>query len=175
MLANLYDDVWMRRGVSLLWDPDSLNKVCKPRQVASLRHLLKLQSLGWPEDELGLIDETTLVIAGLEVAIDALPPEAAIEWVETVVYQAIVSFQREVAFGGNEASLIFWISESRRIDYKTSDDTFYWHCATEFKGQQIPLSRCLFNGGQGDARRIHTLDNSKNEHWIGLFHPKVSS
>ena len=134
-----------------------------------------MQSLGWPESDLGLIDETTLVIAGLEVAIDALPPDAAIEWLETVVYQAIVSFQREVAYGGNEASLIFWISESRRIDYKTSDDTFYWHCATEFKGQQIPLSRCLFNGGQGDARRIHTLDSSKTEHWIGLFHPKVSS
>ena len=79
MLANLYDDVWMRRGVSLLWDLDALNKVCKPRQVASLRHLLKLQSLGWPENDLGLIDETTLVIAGLEVAIDALPPDAAID------------------------------------------------------------------------------------------------
>jgi hypothetical protein len=175
MQPTLYDDMWTRRGVCLLWDADALAKICKPHQVASLRHLLTLQATGWPEDQLGLIDETTLVIAGLEVAIDALPPEESIVWLEKVVYQAIVSFQREVAYGGNEASLVFWISDSRRIEYKTSDDTFYWHCATEYKGHQIPLSRCLFNGGQGDARRIHTIDASKNEHWVGLFHPKVSS
>lgn len=172
---TLQDDIWTRRGISLLWDADSLAEVCTPQQVVSLRRFLQLHSLGWPDDQLSLVDDEVIVVAGLESAIDALPPEEATDWLEKVVYQGLVSFQREVAYGGTEAAVILWLSDRRRLEYSTSDDTYYWHCATEFKGHLIPLSRCLFNGGQGDARRIHSLDSSKKESWIGLFHPKVSS
>jgi hypothetical protein len=170
----LQDDIWTRRGISLLWDADSLGNICTPQQVVSLRRFLQLASLGWPEDQLPLVNDEVLVVAGLESAIDALPPDEAADWIEKVVYHGLVSFQREVAYGGTEAAVVLWLSECRRLEYKTSDDTYYWHSATEFKGQMIPLSRCLFNGGQGDARQIHT-DGSNKEHWIGLFHPKVSS
>ena len=47
----LLDDIWMRRGISLLWDADSLAAVCTPRQVVSLRQFLVLNRAGWPEAE----------------------------------------------------------------------------------------------------------------------------
>lgn len=172
---TLHDDIWTRRGISVLWDAEALADACTPQQVVSLRRLLQLHTLGWPEAQLRLVNEKVLVVAGLESVIDALPPDEATDWLTEVVYQALVSFQREVAYGGTEAALVLWLSDSRRLEYTTSDDTYYWHCATEYKGHLVPLSRCLFNGGQGDARRIHRRDSSKKEHWIGLFHPKVSS
>ena len=171
---TLQDDIWTRRGISLLWDAESLADVCTPQQVVSLRRFLQLGSLGWPEEHLPFVNEKVIVVAGLESVIDALPPEEATEWLEQVVYRGIVSFEHEVS-KATEAALVLWVSDSRRLEYRTSDDTYYWHCATEYKGQMIPLSRCLFNGGQGDTRRIHTHDSSKKEKWIGLFHPKVSS
>ena len=171
---TLQDDIWTRRGISLLWDADSLAEVCTPQQVVSLRRFLQLHSLGWPDDQLLLVNDEVLVVAGLESAIDALPPDQACDWLEQVVYKAIVSYQREVADGGGQAALVFWITENRRLTYQTSDDTYYWHCGTEYKGQQIPVSRCLFNGAQHDLQRIHVVDGKKTEHWIGLFHPRIS-
>jgi hypothetical protein len=171
---TLHDNIWTRRGISLLWEAESLAQICTPQQVVSLRRFLQLNALGWPEDQLSLVDDEVLVVAGLESAIDALPPEQACDWLEQVVYKAIVSYQREVADGGGQAALVFWITENRRLTYQTSDDMYYWHCGTEYKGQQIPVSRCLFNGAQHDLQRIHVVDGKKNEHWIGLFHPRIS-
>ncbi len=171
---TLQDDIWTRRGISLLWDADSLADVCTPQQVVSLRRFLQLHSLGWPDDQMPLVDDEVLVVAGLESAIDALPPEQACDWLEQVVYKAIVSYQREVADGGGQAALVFWITENRRLTYQTSDDTYYWHCGTEYKGQLIPVSRCLFNGAQNDLQRIQVVDGKNTEHWIGLFHPRIS-
>jgi hypothetical protein len=170
----LRDDIWTRRGISLLWDADSLAKVCTPQQVVSLRRFLQLHTLGWPEDQLPLVDDVVLIVAGLESAIDALPPEQSCDWLEQVVYKAIVAYQREVAGGGNQAALVFWLTENRRLAYETSDDTYNWRCGTEYKGQQIPLGRCLFNGAQHDLRQVHTVDDKKTEHWIGLYHPRIS-
>ena len=170
----LLTDVWTRRGISLLWDADSLAKVCLPQQVISLRRFLELHRLGWPEAQLPLVNDKVLVVAGLESAIDALPPEDASDWLEQTVYKAIISYQREVADGGGQAALVFWITEFRRLDPQTSEDAYNWHCGTEFKGQLIPLSRCLFNGAQHDLQRIHVVDGKKAEHWIGLYHPRIS-
>ena len=173
--AVLQDDIWTRRGLSLLWDADSLSTICKPQQVVSLRRFLELHTLGWPESQVSLVNDKVLVVAGIESAIDALLPNDASEWLEKTVYRALTGFQREVAGGGTEAAIVLWFTDTHRFEYRTSDDTYYWHCTTEYKGQQIPISRCLFNGGQADARRIHVLDSKKQEHWVGLFHPRVSS
>jgi hypothetical protein len=32
----LLDDIWMRRGISLLWDAETLAAICTPRQVVSV-------------------------------------------------------------------------------------------------------------------------------------------
>ncbi len=169
----LLDDIWLRRGISLLWDAEALSSFCAARQVISVRSFLLLHEVGWPEADLPLVNEICLVVGGLESAIDSLPPEEAVLWLEKTIYPAIISYQENVAGGGTEASLVFWIADHKRIDYHTSDDTHYWHCGTEFKGQQIPLSRCLFNGAQDGLRRIVT-NEKKAEQGIGLFHPRIS-
>lgn len=173
MRSPLLDNIWMRRGISLLWDADILASFCQARQVVSLRQFLLLHAADWPEAELPLINEVCLVVAGLESAIDALPPEEAVRWLERTVYPAIVSYQENVAGGGTEASLILWIADHKRLDYHTSDDTHYWHCGTEYKGKQIPLSRCLFNGAQDGLRRI-LVGDTKPETGVGLYHPRIS-
>lgn len=170
----LYDNIWFRRGISLIWDGAAFSQICPPKSVISLRKFLSMRKQCWPGEQLELLDGKRLVIAGLESAIDSLPPEDSALWLHSVVYEAIVSFQREVAGGGNEASLVFWITENKRLNYQTSEDIYYWHCTAEFKGHQIPLSKCLFNGAQHDLRRIHSLDSQKNEEWVGLYHPRIS-
>lgn len=174
MGSPLEDDSWTRRGISLLWDPDCLNQVCQPQQVVSLRRLLQLHAAGWPEADLPLVNDTTLIVAGLESCMDALPPEEAVQWLEQVIYPVIISYQREVADGGNQAALIFWLVEPARLDYHTGDDAYYWHGSGEYKGQQMPLGQTLFNGAHHDLRRIHVLSERKAAQWVGLFHPRIS-
>ncbi len=164
------DDLWTRRGITLLWNAGELNKLCQPKQVISLRKFRQLHDAGWPDAELPLVDDEALVVAGLEACIDALPPEEATAWLEETIYPAIVSYQREVAGGGGQAALVFWLVEHNRIQYRTSDDSWFWHCAGEFKKQQIPLGSCLFNGAQQDLKEIHDLRGKK----LGLYHPRIS-
>ena len=101
------DDLWTRRGISLLWSADELNKLCLPSQVISLRQFRQLHSGGWPADDLMLVNDVALVVAGLEACIDALPPDDMTAWLEQEIYPTIVSYQREVADGGGQAALIF--------------------------------------------------------------------
>ena len=49
-----------------------------PRQVVSLRQFLLLHAAGWPETELSLVNDVRLVVAQLESAINALPPDEAV-------------------------------------------------------------------------------------------------
>lgn len=174
MGPTLHDDIWKRRGISLLWDADQLAILCQPQQVVSLRRFFQLQSADWREDQMSLVNDKALVVAGLESCIDALQPDDACEWLERTVYPAIVSYQREVAQGGDQAALVFWFVDHRRLTQQTSDDTYYWHCGTEYKGQQIPISRCLFNGAHKDLQRIHVLGEKRTEQWVGLYHPRIS-
>jgi len=128
------DNLWSRRGISLLWDPDQLNDLCSPNEIISIRQLRQLHDSGWPEEKLPLVRDKAIVVAGLDACIDALSPETATEWLETVIYPLNVSFQREVADGGGQAALVFWLVE---------------------------LSRCLFNGAQRDLKEIHDLKGSR--------------
>lgn len=169
----LHDDIWMRRGITLLWDAEALAAVCAPDRVISLRRFLLLHAAGWQDAESSLVDDARLVVAGLESAIDALPPDEAVAWLEGTVYPAVVSYQEAVAGGGNEAALVLWVADHKRLDYHTSDDTHYWHCGTEYKGQQIPLSRCLFNGAQAGLRRIQP-GGKRGELGVGLYLQRIS-
>ena len=173
--SPLTDDVWSRRGISLLWDAEALATACSPDKVVSLRQFLHLWARGWPDRDMPLVNDELLVVAGLEAAIDALPPEQATDWLEQHVYKAIVSYQREVADGGGQAALVLWLTEHKRLDYQTADDTYTWRCSTEHRGSTIPISRCLFNGAEQDLRRIMVTDAGQpTERWAGLFHPRIS-
>jgi hypothetical protein len=164
------DDLWTRRGITLLWDADSLSRLCPAQQIISLRRFLQLHAAGWPEAELQLVNDVALVVAGLDACLDALPPEDMAEWLQQRIYAAIIGFQREVADGGNQAALIFWMVEPGRLKRAVSEDAWYWQCSAEHRNHTIPLSHCLFNGAQHDLKEV--LD-SKGQR-LGLYHPRIS-
>jgi len=174
MAPPLLDDTWTRRGISVLWDADQLDQLCKPGEVVSVRQFLQLHDAGWPDDGLPLVNDRTLVVAGIESCIDALNPDEAVEWLVTTFYEALLGFQREVAAGGTEAALVLWLAEKRRLVYQTSDEIWHWHCGTEYKDQTIPLSKCLFNGGYRDQRPVHVKEGKK-EICVGIYHPRIAS
>jgi hypothetical protein len=174
MNPDLHDNTWIACGTSLLWNAEALNSICSFDSVRSLRELLRLHEAGWPDDSLNLINGRTLIIAGLEAAMDTLHPDPAVGWLEKTVYQAISSFQRDVADGGREAALIFWLADATRIWHRPSDDTYNWHCTGEHRSKSIPIGRCLWNGAEGSARRIVLVGAEKKETWAGLFHPRIS-
>ncbi|TVP96592.1 MAG: hypothetical protein EA381_17035 [Planctomycetaceae bacterium] len=163
------DDLWNRRGISLLWDADELNKLCPPDRVISLRRFLRLHDAGWNDVD-SLLADDALVVAGLESVLDALPPDPITHWLEQQIYQALVSYQREVAGGGDQAALVFWMVEPSRLKHHLSEDAWLWHCGGEHRSHQIPLSHCLFNGAQSDLKEIHDAQGNR----LGLYHPRIS-
>jgi hypothetical protein len=168
----LSDDIWARRGISLLWDSETLAALCATDQIISLRRLLQLHKAGWPEADLQLVNDKTLIVAGLESCLGAMPPKETETWLEQVVYRAMLSYQQIVAGGGTEAALVFWIVEPKRIRHEIGDGTHLWHCDGSQRGQTLALSRCLFNGAQNDLRWI--VGTKGVDHPLGLYHPRIS-
>lgn len=170
----LHDDIWTRRGITLLWDADALANVCSPHRVVSLRQFLYLDAIGWPEKHVPLINDRALVVAGLENALDAIGPDEGPEWVRQVIYRALISFQSEIADGGNGAAIILWFTDGSRFQYKSSDDSYEWKCLAGNNTQMLPLGRCLFNGAQKDLQEVYAKGTSNQEKWVGLYHPRIS-
>lgn len=174
MNPDLHDTTWMTSGTSLLWDAAALKRICSFDSVRSLRELLRLHKDGWPERSLQLLNNRTLVVAGLEAAMDTLHPDAAEDWLVKTVYQAVLDFQENVADGGREAGLILWLADPKRVFHQASEDTYHWHCAGEHSKKSIPIGRCLWNGAERSARRIMTTGADNKPVWSGLFHPRIS-
>ncbi len=173
MSPTLGDKTWITSGISILWDAETLNEICSAESVSSLRHFLGLFNAGWPEDNLNLVNGRTLIIAGLEAAMDTLNPQEAVDWLEQTVYPAVRDFQDNVADGGGEAALIFWFADGRRIWHRAADNTHHWYCSGEFSQQSIPLGRCIWNGAESSVRKLVTDTESKQRH-IGLFLRRIS-
>lgn len=174
MNPDLHTNVWMQCGTSLLWDAESLNRICPVASVRSLRDFLCLHKAGWPEDALSLINGRTLVVAGLEAALDTLHPDDAAEWFEKKVYPAVLDYQEHVADGGREAALILWLADRNRIVHRAAENAYYWHCSGEHRSQSIPLGRCIWNGAQGSVQRIMATGPDKKTSWAGLFLARIS-
>lgn len=174
MNPDLHDNTWMRCGISLLWDAQALNRVCSPEAARSLREFLRLHQAGWPEDTLKLSKGRVLVVAGLDSAMDTLPPEGAVEWLEQKVYPAILDFQEVVADGGREAALIFWLADENRIRHHAADNTHHWLCSGTHRSHEIPIGRCVWNGAEGSVRRIVTSTPEGKTLHVGLYQQRIS-
>lgn len=164
----------MSSGISVLWDAEALNEICSPEAVRSLRELLRLQRAGWPENDLKLIKDRTLVIAGLEAAMDTLNPQDAVEWLEQKVYPVVRDFQDNVADGGGEAALILWFADEKRIWNHAADNTYHWYCSGEHRKHSIPIGRCIWNGAESSVRKIVTTAPDQKQKHIGLFLRRIS-
>lgn len=174
MNPDLKDNSWMHGGTSLLWDADALTRICPAQSVRSLREFLRLYEDGWPEAALKLINGRTLVVAGLEAAMDTLPPERAVEWLEKTVYEAIYDFQQEIADGGSQAALILWLTDSKRIVFQLSDSSHHWRCSGTNRQESLPLGRCIWNGAEQGVRRIMVRGVDSEDTWAGLFLQRIS-
>lgn len=165
---------WTRRGLSLLWGAEALSRIAQPHAVVSVRQLFALGNT-WP-DELPAADGNAVVVAGVDGCLDAMAPEDAARWMEEDLRRLIVSFQDHYE---NQAALILWIPDGRRrIVMPRATEQYEWHCAGGYRGQSVPLGRCLWAGADGDVRRIlDRVDSSQDPDgnaWIGLNHPRIS-
>jgi hypothetical protein len=170
----LHDSIWTRRGITLLWDAEALANVCSPNQVVSLRQFLYLHALGWPEDKMFLINDQVMVVAGLENALDVIGPNEGPDWVRDIIYQALISFQSDVADGGNGAAVILWFTDGSRFQSKASDDSYEWKCLAGNNTEMLPIGRCLFNGAEKDLQEVFFKGANTQSKRVGLYHPRIS-
>jgi hypothetical protein len=177
MKANLNDSIiWTKRGVSVIWDASELAKLGTMAKALSLRQWFRWKAEGWPEREDNFTgkDGRTIIVAGLDAAIDSMTPETATEWMQSKLLPAIREFQAEVANGGQEAALIFWMVNRRRFEHRRADDSVIWKSAPGYGGETIPISHCIWNGAQSDIARIVPTGYTDQEHGIGIFLQRVS-
>ena len=166
MSAVLLDDVWKRRGISVLWDSDMLSQFNVASEIISLRRFFELYEAGWPEDDMPFINDSALMVAGLDVTIDALTPDEVVDWLEQQVYTKIQSFQSSV----DNCALIFWMAEKNRWIENTGENSYSWWLSGNYKKQTFPIGRCIWNGAQNGVKRIE----STKGHWLGLYHQRIS-
>ena len=171
MNQPLLDDVWKRKGINILWDGNVLSEMDAASKVISLRRFFELYEAGWPEDQIPWIDEHALMVAGLDVAIDALTPEEAEPWIEQKVYTKIQDYQTEF---DSQCSLIFWMADRNRWKEKPDDVEYDWHLTGKHQGKLLPIGRCIWNGAQSGVRRIEINDSTGKPSWIGLHHHRIS-
>ena len=168
MVGELTTGKWKSSGISILWDGEKLSEICGASEILSIRSFFHIEMGGWPAN-LPSHSGNAIVIAGLDTCIDVLSPEDAITWMEQELYPKLRSFQMEYE---NQAALIFWLpSGKKRIKEIASESSYGWlHWDNK---THIPLSRCLWNGAEKDAKKITNFDKDGCE-WLGLYHPRIS-
>lgn len=168
MSGVLTDDKWKRRGISVLWCGKTLAELNAASQVISLRQFIGFYEAGWPDD-MPLLNDDGLYVAGLDVAVDALSPEDALEWLESEIYEMIYDFQNHA-----DAALIFWMPDQGRWKEDVTNSTYHWYLAGKYDAHVFPLGQCIWNGAQKDVRRIESASGSKNNEWLGLYLERIS-
>jgi hypothetical protein len=168
----IHDSSWTRRGFTLLWGTEALASVATPEQVISLRALFGFGTT-WPEDFPGGGD--TLVVAGLEPCLDALPPEQVDAWLEQSLRPRLLGFQEQYQ---NGAALVLWLpSARRRLKMSPSDESYHWRGITPGR-PEIPVGRTLFSGAEADLARLINPNaqhkDSDGDAWFGLHLPRIS-
>lgn len=177
MRPPLEIDTWKRRGHTILWDAGSLAALCRSEQAITLRRFLRLHAAGWPAAEIDslLVKDRALVVAGLDAALDAQEPDAALEWLEKSVYPAVISFEKNVAAGASEAALIFWFADGKRFKFNLSELVAYWECSLAFGSRKIPLTRGLWNGSSSSMQEVREKADGKPSNHVGYYVQKISA
>ncbi len=173
-MKTIRQDGWRRRGVSLLWDAESLNKVATPGQVISVRDFFALRT-AWPED-LPSSGGDAIVVAGLEGCLDALSPEDAATWLANDLKDVVLDFQDHYE---GQAALVMWLpTGGKRVKMTASTERYTWSLTASNTAKTIELGRFLWGGAEADVARIIDSDDSKADWdgpaWAGLHHPRIS-
>jgi len=166
MSSNLLDDVWLRKGTSVLWDNKILTGLLKNNRVISLREFFFYYEKGWPEEEMPFINDDLLLVAGLDAAIDTLEASNAEEWVTQEVYKRIYDFQN---WAQGEYALVFWMSQKDRWKEHLDTNRYTWLCDGKDRGKEIELGSGLWNGAQRSLLKIETENRL-----VGLYLDRIS-
>lgn len=166
MNPNLLDDVWQRKGISVIWDNPVLAKLVKDNRAISLREFFSYFEDGWPDDKMLFINNELLLVAGLDAALDTLVAQHAEEWVTQEVYKRIYDFQN---WAEGQYALVFWMSKQERWRENLENNRYTWLCDGKDRGKEIELGSGIWNGAQISVRKIE----SENR-WIGLFLDRIS-
>lgn len=165
-MSTISHDVWRRRGFSLLWDEKSLAAMLRPEQVLPLRALFTL-ARRWPDD-LPANGGQALIVAGLDVALDALgDADTATCWLESSVRPVLRRFEEQYQPNG---AVIFWVpAGARRLELHTSSGEHRWRLQ---RGGEVALLQGLWGGSALGAATI--LDPDRGETAIGMYLQRLS-
>jgi hypothetical protein len=173
-MRQIDDDVWKRRGFTILWSPSALGDLCQDTsEIISLRVLFNFQT-SWPDD-LPSSGGNATVVTGLEGCIDRIAPDTADVWLENQLRPLMRRYQSQY----DDAALIFWMpTGEKRIEEVTVDDSFSWRCAPPFQKELFPISRAVFGGAHRDAGKIVRWESDARGHrtptWIGIHLARIS-
>lgn len=166
MSPVLIDTVWRRKGISVLWDNQTLTELVANGNAISLRKFFSLYEQGWPEDEMPLINDDMILVAGLDAALDSLSAVDAEDWMKQEVYSRIYDYQ---SWAQGEYALVIWMTDQYRWKEDISDNRYTWLCDGKDKGSEIELGSGIWNGAQKSVRRIET-----GGRWVGLYLDRIS-
>lgn len=173
MVRTRFNQGWPRRGFALLWDAGILAGLNAPSDVVSLRQFFGMVE-SWP-DELPAANGDALVVSGFEGCLDVLSENDAVQWIETDLKEAVLSFQD---FYEGQAGLILWAPGGHnRVSMKGASEEYFWkHSGAG--GDGLPIGRLLFSGAENEVERLMNTDNPQadydGKHWAGLHHPRIS-
>ena len=162
----LLDDVWQRKGISVIWDNPVLAKLVKDNRAISLREFFSYYENSWPDDDMPFINNDLLLVAGLDAALDTLEAQNAEEWVTQEVYKRIYDFQN---WAEGQYALVFWMNKQDRWKEHLENNRYTWLCDGKDRGKEIELGSGIWNGAQLSVRRIES-----DGRWIGLFLDRIS-
>ncbi|MGE4478656.1 MAG: 5'-nucleotidase [Deferribacterales bacterium] len=162
----LRDNIWQRKGISILWDDSTLADLINDNRVISLREFFSFYAQNWPENSMPFINDDLLLVAGLDAALDTLEASDAEHWVTQEVYKRIYEFQN---WAEGQYALVFWMSSKNRWKEHIDEDRYTWLCDGKDRGKEIELGSGIWNGAQRSVQRIES-DNR----WIGLFLDRIS-
>jgi len=159
------DDVWKRRGFTILWDPTALGDVCAdPSEIISLRQFFAFQKK-WPE-ELPSSNGSATIVTGLEGCIERVSLGDAEQWMADNIRLLMHQYQDHFS----DDALIFWMPGGKsRVEEVATDDSFTW---TTYRKEKVNLSRALFGGVFNDANKLMRSHSDgrgqKATMWVGV-------
>lgn len=172
-MRTITDTIWVRRGMSLLWDSSALASVLNIEEAVTLRELFQM-SKQWPED-LPSARGDAVGVVGLEAALDCLAPEDAEKWLENSIRPMLLDFQNHY---DGQAGLHFWLPGGRsKIKPSFASNSFGWSYPPP-RQCVIPLGRLLWSGAESESARIlkpgTPSQDADGPDWQGIHQRRVS-
>ncbi|MCX6876430.1 MAG: hypothetical protein NTW21_21870 [Verrucomicrobia bacterium] len=176
MNPPLTDDVWKRKGISVLWDVAGLASLGSLQTAISLREFFLWNADDWREDSTHARfsgGARRIVVAGLEAALDCMEPEAAEEWMAQQLLPVINRCAEILFEGGTGGALLFWMVKHDRFRVKLENGEILWTCDGEHRDRKILFSHGLWNGAYRDVQRIAPL-RTETEPGLGFYLQRIS-